>query len=246
MRWTPFASNPSEESSRQANRAERFLCDTMVCPLGPIADISATGIRVRCTESAPVAVGEIMPLALSSNGQSLRIKARVVRIKKKFFKVAEIAFQFVELSPSQAAAVVQLARFGFCQTAGSKLGSAAAEPQKAAAPKPTQGQQAATSKPSQNNASTRQQSTDAAPPPPAINVGVEIEDLYEVMGVAITATESEIRSAFRELAKRYHPDSSTEPDAAQQFARINKANGVLRDPKLRARYDEMLARSLAR
>ncbi len=62
-------------------------------------------------------------------------------------------------------------------------------------------------------------------------------DYYEVLGVARTASDEEIKQAFRRLARRYHPDVSSEPDAEERFKEINEAYGVLSDPQKRARYD---------
>jgi hypothetical protein len=62
-------------------------------------------------------------------------------------------------------------------------------------------------------------------------------DLYRVLGVSPRATSAEIKSAYRRLARRCHPDVSASPDANTAFARINEAYHVLSDPRLRAAYD---------
>lgn len=69
----------------------------------------------------------------------------------------------------------------------------------------------------------------------------EIEDLYEVLGVRRDATLEQIRSAYRALARRYHPDHAPNDEASRQFARISKAYMVLRDESLRRRYDQLLS-----
>lgn len=64
-------------------------------------------------------------------------------------------------------------------------------------------------------------------------------DLYEVLGVPRTASEAEIRHAFWELAKRYHPDVNPgSSDAARRFVEVGNAAETLLDTRLRARYDE--------
>ncbi|HWP41691.1 MAG TPA: DnaJ domain-containing protein [Blastocatellia bacterium] len=62
-------------------------------------------------------------------------------------------------------------------------------------------------------------------------------DLYRTLGVSNRATTAEIRSAYRRLARKCHPDVSASPDANAQFARINEAYHVLVDPRRRAAYD---------
>jgi molecular chaperone DnaJ len=62
-------------------------------------------------------------------------------------------------------------------------------------------------------------------------------DYYEVLGVPRDADTKTIKNAFRQLARRYHPDISTEPDAEQRFKEIAEAYGVLSDPARRASYD---------
>ncbi len=64
------------------------------------------------------------------------------------------------------------------------------------------------------------------------------KDYYEVLGVSKDASEAEIKSAFRKLAKKYHPDVSKEPDAAEKFKEAQEAYAVLSDKEKRQQYDK--------
>ena len=63
------------------------------------------------------------------------------------------------------------------------------------------------------------------------------KDYYEVLGVPRSADTKQIKSAFRRLARQYHPDVSEEPDAEERFKEISAAYEALSDDELRARYD---------
>src|SRR5947208_9856850 len=72
---------------------------------------------------------------------------------------------------------------------------------------------------------------------------VQFRDYYETLGVPKTATDDEIRSAFRKLARKYHPDVAKDKKIAEEkFKEINEANEVLSDPAKRKKYDELGAR----
>ena len=64
------------------------------------------------------------------------------------------------------------------------------------------------------------------------------KDYYEVLGVDKNASDSDIKSAFRKLAKKYHPDVSKEENAAEKFKEAQEAYAVLSDPEKRKRYDQ--------
>lgn len=63
------------------------------------------------------------------------------------------------------------------------------------------------------------------------------KDYYEVLGVDKNASDADIKSAFRKLAKKYHPDVSKEPDAETKFKEIQEAYAVLSDKEKRSQYD---------
>ena len=64
------------------------------------------------------------------------------------------------------------------------------------------------------------------------------KDYYEVLGVPKTASEQEIKSAFRKLAKKYHPDVCKDPNGAEKFKEAQEAYSVLSDANKRKTYDQ--------
>jgi DnaJ-class molecular chaperone len=71
-------------------------------------------------------------------------------------------------------------------------------------------------------------------------MAVQFRDYYETLGVSKTATEDEIRTAFRKLARKYHPDVAKDKSTAEEkFKQINEAYEVLSDPEKRKKYDQL-------
>ena len=69
---------------------------------------------------------------------------------------------------------------------------------------------------------------------------MDFKDYYTTLGIAKTATDKEIKQAFRKLARKYHPDVNPGDKAAEaKFKEVNEANEVLSDPEKRKKYDEL-------
>jgi len=70
--------------------------------------------------------------------------------------------------------------------------------------------------------------------------GLEYKDYYAVLGVSRTASQADIKKAFRKLARQHHPDTKPGDTAAERrFKEVNEANEVLGDPEKRRQYDEL-------
>ena len=70
-------------------------------------------------------------------------------------------------------------------------------------------------------------------------MAVKFRDYYEIMGVARTATQDEIKSAYRNLARKYHPDRNKAADAEEKFKELGEAYEVLKDPEKRKKFDTL-------
>lgn len=68
---------------------------------------------------------------------------------------------------------------------------------------------------------------------------MEFKDYYKILGVTKSATEAEIKKAYRKLARKYHPDlNPNDKISEQKFKELNEANEVLSDPENRKKYDK--------
>src|SRR5665647_2660448 len=69
---------------------------------------------------------------------------------------------------------------------------------------------------------------------------MDFKDYYSTLGVAKTATQKEIKAAYRKMARKHHPDVNQGDTSAEgRFKEINEAHEVLGDPEKRKKYDEL-------
>ncbi len=68
---------------------------------------------------------------------------------------------------------------------------------------------------------------------------MQFKDYYETLGVKADAAEADIKSAYRRLARKYHPDVSKEAGAEEKFKSVNEAYEALKDPERRRAYDQL-------
>jgi curved DNA-binding protein len=70
---------------------------------------------------------------------------------------------------------------------------------------------------------------------------MQFKDYYDILGIKPEASEAEIKSAYRKLARKYHPDVSKEAGAEEKFKSVNEAYEALKDPAKRKAYDQIKA-----
>src|SRR5438552_16669423 len=68
---------------------------------------------------------------------------------------------------------------------------------------------------------------------------MKFKDYYAILGVSRTASEDEIKKAYRKLARKYHPDVSKEANAEARFKEMAEAYNTWKDPEKREAYDQL-------
>jgi hypothetical protein len=74
---------------------------------------------------------------------------------------------------------------------------------------------------------------------------VHLPDYYGLLGLSLGATDSQIKQAYRSMARKYHPDVCQDPEGPEKFTRITQAYEVLSDQRSRRSYDDRLRTAMA-
>jgi len=192
-------------------RGKRHRVDALRCDLGVVLDLSTVGMRIAAEGKPPLQVGKVVKIRLRIPEGAIAVDGRAVWIHRTGFRKYQIGIEFVNVKRSISAALDMLGRFGFLT-----LGDAAAADPAAFA--------------DAGAASARKRKRN-------VRVSVEVPDYYGILNVDPSATEEDIRNAFRALARKHHPDVSADPKSATQFIQIHEAYEILRDPEQRKSYD---------
>lgn len=183
-------------------RAPRIETSVLSCLIGPIKDVSVSGMRVVAPAVPPVPPGAQFEFEIESPTDSLTVVGKIARIQKLRSAGYELGIEFQRVTAAQAEALDQLARTG-------KIRARKSAPAASSSPEPA--------------------------------ARVNIPDLYAVLGVAADCTMPEVQRAYRDLARKYHPDVNKTEEAAAKIIELNRAYEILSDSDKRRAYDEAWA-----
>lgn len=236
MRWDFLRFTKPKPREQKPRSAKRHRTVGVRCELGTVLDISDSGLRMQVDGKCPVKIGDILALNLRDCAHQVTVRGCVVWVKQAKNACATCGIAFIDVRPGTKEVIEQIAGVGEA-LAREKQSKEAAESAKVA----SGGKNAVP--PPNSDTSGGQGEAKKGEPKKGIRASIDIEDLYELFSLPHTATTDEINQAFRAMARNLHPDKNPLPDAAERFSQISKAYKILRDPELRARYDEMRNRA---
>jgi hypothetical protein len=215
------------KTTQAARKAERFRTDGFSCPMGDVVDLSSSGMRVRSEQKPLLKKGDAHQFHVRTCGKQFVVNGRVAWVRRKGLLSGpyELGIEFVGVTADAARAIAKLAKFGYVAP------GADSQPKKRDAA-PGEG-----SSPGGASAHETKGRSDT------IQASVQMIDLYAVLEVEPEADIEEIKASYRRLARERHPDVCTSADATEAFALLHKAYAVLRDPEMRQRYDDAVARA---
>jgi hypothetical protein len=199
LSWFKRTTGTSEKAPAR-KRAERLETAVVSCALGPIVDVSRSGMSVRVQRATGITEGAELAIELEAPTDAMEVRVRVVRVEPLGGGRYEIAMEFVGMTDEDCVAVENLARHGKRRAAGIFVSEERRE---------------------------------------RLIEALKMPDYYQALAVEPGATEAEIHRAYRELARKYHPDVCREDGAQERFCLINEAHDALGDAEKRAGYDAL-------
>ena len=189
--------------------ADRHKTNGIRCAEGEVIDLSATGLRFVTDAKPDFTPGNVRAFTLNVGGHKVRLSAVIVWLKKT--KLLGKQFQVgVRFVNLRPGMSYMLDEIGATGRIPERFFSD---------PEP--------------EAETQTPEPETQEP-----IAVHFADLYEILGLDEDAPIEAVHESYRRLAKVTHPDISSDPDAEERFMLIAKAYRVLKDPELRAEYDE--------
>ena len=186
----------------------RHETDAVSCPLGDILDLSGTGMRVGFKGRCPIKVGQTVPVKLKTPHGSLTLAARAVwRRRTGLIGGYQIGFSFDSIKPNQVVALATIARFGFIAPEGVQPSPGEATPNESA---PVGGS------------------------PEMVEANIVLAEYYECLGLPTDATPQDVKNAYRQLARQYHPDVAPGEDNQRKFMQLREAYELISDHQRRA------------
>ncbi len=111
--WLTKPRSRPARSGRDRRRADRMGTNALICDLGTVADISQTGMRLKCDRKPPVRLGQVFEAKLDSGMHRVPVCGQVKWIKRKGRKAYEIGVHFVNVKASLKAAIDSIGKYGF-------------------------------------------------------------------------------------------------------------------------------------
>jgi len=185
----------------------RHPTEALSCLLGDVIDVSSTGVRVLCKGKPPFSVGALTTIKLAFQGGKLQVSVQERWRKRRGFRNYEIGLKFVRNSPNVMAAIDSLVTFGFINPDAK----------------------------AQTGSSSRAKSKSKSRP--KICATIDLPDYYATLEVPHDAEADQVHAAYRQFARRYHPDANKAPGAEAKFIAVCEAYKVLSDASQRKSYD---------
>jgi hypothetical protein len=240
----------SGSAARAPRRDTRYSVQGMTALDGEVLDLSSSGVQIRLNSKPEYEPGDRCTLRIKTGTQTLRMDASFAWIKRDGLlkPTWRVGLAFLDSRPSVRTLVETLAVTGYADPRRAKN---EASPQASREePEPSHNVHHAHDAEDGGGGfrATHDGFDDASgshssDEPLGGHVTIEPPNLYEILEVEHDADHDAIQASYRALVRRFHPDSGGKDANAERFTMVSKAYAVLRDPKLRSRYDERYPRA---